>query len=893
MRDLDWALKYFGLTKGASIDQIKKKYRKLALKYHPDYKRGNNDKMSDINEAYEILVKKPGRKQTGKSKQRRTGPAKSHPKFTSFANYISALSSLDYIRIILNEFEPAKRPVYANLSSALPKKIMDHINVQLYKHQVKAIDLIRKGKNVLLVTPTSSGKTYAYALPFLESVIKDLGTRAIFIYPLKALTNDQLEKLKGFNIGSVKKYDGTTSAKEKKSIRKNPPNALFTNPDEIHASLLRTNNEWKSFLKNLKYIIIDDIHIYKGYFGSNVSNVLFRLLNLAKKAGSKPQIICTSATIDDGKRFTKQLAWSDFEIIDTTTSGESERHYIMLESPKEDIDPMGLVVDQALNLMANGYQVIVFCNSRVVVDTLTNYTQICLTIEQETGKTNIFDQLDETMISGYHAGYSDKERREIESRVKNKAIKVVYTTSALELGIDIGSLDVCILYGIPKTNNEIWQRIGRVGRSVSKPSMVMVINTNSAIDRYYFSNPDEFLKTKGNPEKPVIFSMNEELRQLHLQCGCFEGMGAGDVTDKNIWKKVDPNFNPGGAYIRIPIRSSWGGDLTLFDNNKKKLGIVNYERFFKELHYGAIFHYENKWYKRIGFDFKEKTVTLEHIDKPKYRTNPKIEISLEKVLKKNEEKIIGTPSEELRIGYGDIKVIYKITDYWKTDLMGGNIRTIPLPSPNIRTLNTTGAWVSFPPKKCIGWFPKRSDDEIFTAIHGVEHLLLREFINDGHCDWSDFIGASFKNHHLFNENPAIIFYDNHPKGLKLSEAFYQNVDDLIAKAYQRLKTCPCNTGCPACLFSKGHCEHRNDSLDKTLTHDFLSKINKAKQLQKSYPSPDGTSKRKFPPVDRGKYKVGDTFEKDWKVIDVTEDEIVIINKKGENDYVSFKDSILW
>ena len=408
-------LDLFNLNPVFTEKELKKAYRKIMQIHHPDkfaydedaFQKANATAVK-INLCKELLL-------TSVSKE----PA-SYPIFTTFSDYLNTLNDRSDLNLVLNNFEKVIKPKYGTLDPPLHKKISNQIKHELYTHQVQIIDLIRKGKNVIIVTPTSSGKSYGYMLPFFESVIRNKDTRGIFLFPLNALTNDQYDKFKDFEIGTVKRFDGSTDSKEKQRIRSNPPNALLTNPDELHHSILRTHTQWKSFFKNLKYIVLDDAHIYRGYFGSNVANIMFRLNNVIKKAGGNPQIISTTATIADAKKFIEKLAWKDFEIVDTSGAGHPDRHFDMVETAFDEERhplslPINILTDEAIKLAENGHQILVFCNTRNDVDSLTYLTKNIIKIRMpRTSKLPVLKNLSpltEENVVGYHAGYSKKIRR--------------------------------------------------------------------------------------------------------------------------------------------------------------------------------------------------------------------------------------------------------------------------------------------------------------------------------------------------------------------------------------------------------------------------------------------------------------------------------------------------
>ena len=775
---------------------------------------------------------------------------------------------------------------------------------QLYSHQVRSIDLIRQGKNVLITTPTASGKSYGYVLPFLDAVKADPQTRGLFIFPMNALTNDQFDKLVEFGIGTVAKYDGTVKSHEKKKIRNNLPNALLTNPDQIHQSILRTHANWTNFFKNLKFIVIDEIHNYKGFFGSNVSNILFRLLEAVKKAGGNPQIICTSATINNAKIFAKELAWVDFEEVNWSGSGSPEKYYVMLDSisPKglkvgdsqeewiagileqlQKRSPQSLLFDLLLSLGDNGFQSMIFVNSRLQADQFRDIVQT-LSVKYSTLKPE--------MVCSYHAGLSNTERQEIEHAIKNGNKKLIFTTSALELGIDIGTLDVCVLFGLPKTSNEIWQRIGRVGRDPSKSALAIIVNSYSADDIYYFFNPDRFFDTQNQPEEPIIYPYNEALRKLHLQCGYYEGLQKQDIVDKHLWNTVDATIKSESAYPRIPIRNSWNDPIILLDDGGAEIGTLEYERAYRELHPGAIHRTATSNYKVKKLVLKERTAHLKEIEDVEYYTNPDVETVID-IGANPVEEILSYGKYPLLIGRGELEVNLSVGGYWRIYQNGGFPRRSKLKNNSERKFKTKGFWLTIPPKKAMLWnsiIPEFSEKHSFNIFHSIEHLLIREIAEMGYCDASDVISLTYADHYNYR-NPIIFIYDNYHKGLGISDRISINIDDLIRRAYSRLVNCKCYDGCPVCIIKNSFCEHREDFTDKARAVLFLNSMTGKQPKRKKYISRNDSLKQ-FTTYGGDYFKVGDEYAHGWKVIEKSDDEYILENGAGDIAYVPYEDSPL-
>ena len=826
----------------------------------------------------------------------------------NITNYFDHLINDGQYNVVKFRQDPLSPPSHPILSPPLHADIVAKLTQQgrhqLYSHQVRSIYLIRQGKNVLITTPTASGKSYGYVLPYLDAVKADPQTRGLFIFPMNALTNDQFDKLVEFGIGTVAKYDGTVKSHEKKKIRNNPPNALLTNPDQIHQSILRTHANWTDFFKNLKFIVIDEIHNYKGFFGSNVSNILFRLLEAVNKAGGNPQIICTSATINNAKKFAKELAWVNFEEVNWSGSGSPEKYYVMLDSIKpkglkvgdsqeewiagileqlQKRSPQSLLFDLVLSLGDNGFQSMIFVNSRLQADQFRDIVQ-SLSAKYSTLKPE--------MVCSYHAGLSNAERQEIERGIKNGSKKLIFTTSALELGIDIGTLDVCVLFGLPKTSNEIWQRIGRVGRDPSKSALAIIVNSYSADDIYYFFNPDRFFDTQNQPEEPIIYPYNEALRKLHLQCGYYEGLQKQDIVDKHLWNTVDATIKSESAYPRIPIRNSWNDPITLLDDGGAEIGTLEYERAYRELHPGAIHRTAASNYKVKKLVLKERTAHLKEIADVEYYTNPDVETVID-IGANPVEEILSYGKYPLLIGRGELEVNLSVGGYWRIYQDGGFPRRSKLKNNSERKFKTKGFWLTIPPQKAMQWnsiIPEFIEKHCFDVLHSLEHLLIREIAEMGYCDPSDVISLTYDDHYSYR-NPTIFIYDNYHKGLGISDRIFINIDDLIHRAYSRLVNCRCYDGCPACIIKNSFCEHKEDRTDKARAVMFLNSIASKHPKRAKYVS-RSASLRQFTAYSGDRFVVDDEYAPGWKVVEKSDDEYILENGDGDIAYVPYEDSAL-
>jgi len=788
-------------------------------------------------------------------------------------------SSNDIIKEVYSHTEPGENPKfsskYINCSQRVSSALYNKNILRLYKHQEDAIKLLNSGKNIVLTTETASGKSLVYLLPFQEEVIKDPNSTGLFIYPTKALSNDQMINLLSYNIATAEKYDGDTEPADKKRIRNNNPNAIFTNPDTIHHSMLRTCGQWNDFFKNLKFIVIDEIHMYKGYFGSNVSNILYRLLSAVKKAGGNPKIVCTSATINDAKIFAEELVHEKFVEISSSTSGKTTRDFLFLESglnPNDNsflISPRDILLNFVLNMANKGMQGIAFVDSRKKIDILEKYAK----------DSSLNFQVNPDAVVGYHAGLDYAQRVQIENGIKNKNISIVFSTSALEIGIDIGSLDYCVLFGIPPLNNQIWQRIGRAGRQSGKKVAVVLINRFSVRDNYFFENPSEFFKTKVLQEKPIIFPENEYLQELHQQCAFFEGMKKGETLKPAIWAKVKKSFDKSGAYLRIPIRKPWHEDYNLIDESTgAKIGEVEYERIFTDYHKNAIVLKNGMFYQcKSSIDYDTKTIPLFPIEEPKYFTQPVMEKYI-KPVSNIHEAIYEIGKKKIFLGEGKVHIDLTITAVRKIFFDGTPHKLIKLNPPREKKIKSHSLWLSI-------------KDEKFEVLHTLEHLIQRAVIELGYCDWSDIKGLSTTEFARYKA-PAIFIYEDMKIGTGMAKVFYDNILEIIKKAKDIVTSCPCQDGCPQCIHSTNYCELYDGSLNKQYVIDFLNNLDFNKASKKNFTPRVSLTTDEFKKYGRDAFDIGDTYVDGWKVIDKTEDEYVIENSEGDVKAIDYEDTPL-
>jgi len=902
----------FELKTPYSDDDLKKRYRDLAKKHHPDkfldpdQKNQAHEKFTQISLCLDEL-RHTIDGQSSQQKQPMAGEG-----WTTFEQYISYIKNEPDKTVVWDQHLEGESASYQVPQQPLSDELKQHVPFKLYTHQAEALDHYRNGEDLVLVTPTASGKSMGYMLPFLEQVLTDPDATAIFIFPMKALANDQFGNFDKLTKKKVSQavFDGDTDQDRKKAIKNNPPNVLYTNPDELHHSILYTASRWNNFFKNLKLIVLDEIHIYKGSFGSNVSNVISRLLHVVKSTGADPQIVCTSATIDNPLPFAEKLTGKNFHLIDKSGAGQGEKYLAMI-APRLDekknplITAPSIAVQEAVKFALNNHQVIVFVNSRSEADILANHANLILQKMRKPQSSNDKNVRNlpakitpDQIVSGYHAGYSRDARRKVEAGIKSGHIKIVFSTNALELGIDIGTLDTCILLGIPPTNNEIWQRIGRAGRKADKPAVVLMINNGTAFDNYHFANPQHFLSSRKNPDSPIIDPMNPEIRKQHLNCGYFEGIRARDVKDKANWRAIDKTINKWLAYHRIQIRGGNPDPYTLEDGAGKKIGEIDYDRAYRDLHPGALFEIDGTPYKYKHRDYKKRVFTLENLLHSDEFTTPFAEIDIRIDGQTAQESILKCGSHPIVIGYGQMELEKLVPGYNLRNKIDSNFKqfkSIQYPD-KWPTEKVSGFWLSPLPgtetdwEKIISDYPEAGSYGIFIILHTIEHLLIRSAREMGFCDWSDLAGAS-AGQDTYTNAPSTIIYETQQKGIGLAKAINDNIEQLLEASLKRLQSCPCIDGCPACILTPPFCLERQGLLDKELTKLFLTAMLRSTPTQSDF-SRDSSDLDDALSVPRNTYAVGDQFQVDWVVSRISEDGIIINHRDGRVKMICFEDTPL-
>ena len=730
---------------------------------------------------------------------------------------------------------PAKKASFKKVDNLNEKiiKYLDSKDVKLYTHQAQAYEAIKNDENVIITTPTASGKTLAFNLPIMETMIEDSEATALYIYPAKALSNDQLHVLENLEREldikiNPRTYDGDTPRDEKRGIREKS-RIVLTNPYQLHL-ILSWHHQWSRFYKNLKYIVIDESHYYKGVFGSNVAFLIKRLKRIANFYGSYPQFILSSATLANPLELANRLTGEEFVLVDKDASPSGEKDFILY-------NPFRNYRRNRVN-MQNAPSVHMETESIFMYMMLKGVQTLCFTVSRKTTELiAMWAKKDMTQIKGklahriaaYRAGYQAHERREIEEGLKSGKYLGVTCTNALELGINIGSLDAVIISGYPGTMISTWQQSGRAGRSNQK-SLAILIAFENQLDQYFMNNPTFFFDKPH--ENAIIDLSNPILQEAHILCAAKElPIKSGevykyfnineDILDDLVLKK-DLHKNIRGDYM-YPYDDNPALDHSLDQisgqefkvmNNGRLLESMERSQVYREAHEGAILINKGDTYVVNSVNLKSGFVNVSQktVDYHTMVLN-KTEINIEKKLSK-------TKYGNLTIHFGELTVR---EDYYKYKKMQFSkaIGTYPLDLPPLK-FKTKGLWFTIPKQvsdTLEDMFP--NEEEVFAGgLHGAEHALIGLFPLHTMCDRFD-IGGLSTNYHEDTQEATIFIYDGYEGGIGICEKAVDVFVDLLKSTIDLLENCNCKRGCPACIYSP-KCGNDNKPLHKNATKYILS-----------------------------------------------------------------------
>ncbi|PYZ98178.1 ATP-dependent helicase [Alteribacter lacisalsi] len=678
---------------------------------------------------------------------------------------------------------------------------------ELYTHQASAFEAVNRGENVVAVTPTASGKTLCYNLPVLQKQLDNPDSRALYLFPTKALAQDQKSEMNELiddidvNVNSYT-YDGDTPANIRQVVRK-AGHIVITNPDMLHAAILPHHTKWISLFENLETVVIDELHTYRGVFGSHVANVIRRLKRICKYYGSSPAFICTSATIANPKELSSGLTGEDVTLIDNNGAPRGKKHFIFYNPPIVNkqlnirAGATKIVNELAADFLKQNIQTIVFARSRVRVEIILSHLQ-------ELTKYS----LDKNKIRGYRGGYLPNQRREIERSLRRGDTLGVVSTNALELGVDIGQLQVCIMTGYPGSVASSWQQAGRAGRRQDESVVLMVANS-TPIDQYIFSNPSFFFE--GSPETARINKNNLVILVDHLKCAAYElpfekgemfdGVDVEEIleflVDERVLHAQRSKFywmNDAFPAHNISLRSAAQENVVIIDQsdvaNHRVIGEMDTFSALTLLHDEAIYLHEGTQFQVEYLDWEEKKAFVREVD-VEYFTDANLAVNL-KVLESDLQKDTAHGTAE----FGDVMVTAMATIFKKIKLETfENIGSGPIHLPE-QELHSQAVWLSFPPDLVNRWGEKTLEEALAGLAHVWQHVSCVSVM----CDKND-LHAVPQIKAVHSEQPAVFLYDRYPGGVGLSEQVYKNLDSTLAAAESFVRSCPCEKGCPTCTGS--------------------------------------------------------------------------------------------
>lgn len=702
---------------------------------------------------------------------------------------------------------PSREAAYADFPSGLRPELQSALMEkgirQLYTHQAAAFEAIAAGRHVVTVTPTASGKTLTYNLPVMQRLLEDDSARALYLFPTKALAQDQVAELQetvtrmGVNL-KTHTYDGDTPPTVRQAIR-NAGHIVVTNPDMLHSAILPHHTKWVKLFENLNFIVIDEVHSYRGVFGSHVANVIRRLMRICRFYGSEPQFICASATIANPKEHAERLIGESVVLVDNNGAPAGEKHFIFYNPPVVN-QQLGIRKSSVLEtsrlaglLLKQGIQTIVFARSRVRVELLLTYLQEL--IKNEIGTKS---------IRGYRGGYLPKQRREIEHGLRTGDIRGVVSTNALELGIDIGQLQACVLNGFPGTIASTWQQSGRAGRR-HETAVTFLVASSNPLDQYVIQHPDYFFGR--SPEQARIHPDNLLVLLDHVKCAAYElpfqvgeTFGEEPLTDLLEFLVEERVLHQnGGRYYwmeqhfpanNISLRSAAQENIVIIDTTAGNRVIGEVDRFSAHtlVHEEAIYIHEGVQYQVERLDYEEKKAYVREVNVD-YFTDANLAVEL-KILHQDYEQ---TEREHLR-SFGEVTVNARATIFKKIKLRTHeNIGSGPIHLPE-EELHTSAYWITLQEENG----GMKTANDLQYAVLGLANVLIHIAPLYIMCDPRD-IRVVPQVKAVQSKLPTIFFYDRYPGGVGLSKRLYEVHHELLREARGVISRCGCLSGCPACV----------------------------------------------------------------------------------------------
>jgi DEAD/DEAH box helicase domain-containing protein len=715
--------------------------------------------------------------------------------------------------------EAEREPRFAPLPDDLDPRVRAAIGVpQLYAHQRAAWDAAARGENVMVTTGTASGKTLAFNLPVLDAIARQPKTRALYLYPTKALAQDQFRTLSGYRVPKLKPaiYDGDTPTEQRWQIRK-WSNVILTNPDMVHVGVLPNHDRWGDVLANLRYIVVDEAHVYRGVFGSHVANVLRRLRRLARVYGSDPQFLLASATISNPGELGASLLGAPVTVIGDDAAPRAERTIVLWNPPLLDSEfgLRGSALAEAARLQAmfveRGLRTLTFAKSRKAAELIHRFTA------ERLG--------DDTHLSPYRAGYTAQQRREIERRLSEGDLLGVSATNALELGIDVGLLDAVISVGFPGTVASLRQQWGRAGRRGS--GLAVLIASEDGLDQFFMREPDKLLGRR--VEAAILDHANPRVLAGHVRSAAYEAPLTDDDAailgpEALAAAHQDPQLKETPAGIvwagkehpaaHVSLRSSEPDAFSIVDGSTGAvLGVVERSRAYSTVHEGAVYLHMGESFLVRELNLNTMYAVVEPFSGNWY-TQAKKETMTQIIEPRRVEWRLG-----MEVFFGEIEVTEQVVAYERKTLSSQErIELVPLELPPT-TFATEAIWYLPDPHHLaeVDEMPR-----LLGTLHAAEHAMIAILPLWAMCDRWD-IGGLSTNIHPETGRPTVFIYDGHPGGVGITERGFDQFEGWVADTASMIRGCPCSDGCPSCVQSP-KCGNLNDMLDKAGALTFLSRL---------------------------------------------------------------------